>query len=152
MLADKHLQKLTEPSSSSSGDTDKGPTSLHQSSLNQVLEQLRCAVEGEEATTTYACGGSIAVGSPEAKYATTEKHSQSDFEDQEVERRNKARKRDENRSGLDLPAEIKTPDNIDTSAPVVSAPVSIYWSPEKSQMRNEFCFHSGNPREVAQMR
>lgn len=130
MLADKHLEKLRQSSRLNSNDAGSGPASLLQGSLNQVLKQLRSSIEGEQATTSFTCGGSIAVGSSGAQNPSNRIYSQADIEGQESGKSAKVRKRGEHSSESDIRGEAKASGILDSPAPCASAPVSIYWSSE----------------------
>jgi hypothetical protein len=80
-------------------------------SLNPVLKQLQSAIDGEAATATFACGGSIAVDFSEVNKGPTAKNP------------------DDGSLGLDLP---ETTASVNSETPTLT-PVSIYWSPEQNE-------------------
>lgn len=133
MLADRHFEKLKTDSRLSSGEASDRPASLHQISSTQVLEQLRFSIEGEQATASFACGGSIAVGSSVAENSDSLTHGGAGVEDQEVKKNAMAQTHDGHPSQTDTPAETKTSGIFDAPAPYSSAPISIYWSPEGNE-------------------
>ena len=108
MIAGSFFGTTQGPDTSSSG-----AASLNQGSFTQVLTELRSAIEGEAATASFECGGSIPVNSPKTNPSDLE----SDPKKPEVQEPKE-----------DVKARTKYPDDLGSPMLSTSTPVSVYWS------------------------